>query len=277
MEEKEWSAPADGFAAPADPAGGAAPPAAFDLAEEKAPGPASPQPASDLAEQEADRAAAPRRDPAEEIFSDPAGMPGPAGPAAGPAPGRPGAYPAEGPAAAPAARPAPAMPPAGTLAAAALDPSLTPEQQALLLTVQTAAQAAADAARADARGEALLASQLAAIHTMDPSIRTVGDLRRMAEFGEFDQYVRAGLGLDDAFRLACFGRLQAGAEARARQAAVNAARSKSHLIPPAIAAAGPAGADIPASELDCWRSAFPEESDDALRARYNRVLGGAGW
>lgn len=90
-----------------------------------------------------------------------------------------------------------------------------------------------------ARGEQLIAERMAQISRLDPEMKSLEDIRRQPEFGEFDRLVRGGYDLVDAYKLAFFQRLQDRQASGAKQAAINAARGKQHLAP----VGGKAGAE----------------------------------
>lgn len=82
-----------------------------------------------------------------------------------------------------------------------------------------------------ARGRRLLDEQLRIIQAVDPAVKGLTDLRAQPEFGRFDQLVKSGMVISDAYKLACFDRLGRQQAAAARQAAINDVRAKEHLAP----------------------------------------------
>lgn len=80
-------------------------------------------------------------------------------------------------------------------------------------------------------GERMLAEQMQELRQLDPEVTSLEYLVAQPEFPEFDRMVRTGLSLTDAYKLAFFDRLTQRNTAATKQAAINAARSKSHLAP----------------------------------------------
>ena len=97
---------------------------------------------------------------------------------------------------------------------------------------------------------------------------------KMPTFPVFDAYVRQGLSITDAYRLANFDSLAQRDAAANRQAAINSVRGKSHLAPIG-GVAGEAGkqlVDIPQNERYLWEEAYPELSYKELKEKYNKTL-----
>lgn len=117
-----------------------------------------------------------------------------------------------------------------TLGAALLE---TPEIREILESAN-AAKAAADEAQSKARlaqFNANMQTELAEIRKLNPSIRSTDDIVRMETGPEFARLVRTGLRPSEAYKLANFEALQAGAKNAAEQAARNAAAGKAHMQP----------------------------------------------
>ena len=74
-------------------------------------------------------------------------------------------------------------------------------------------------------------TELAEIRKLNPEIRTTDDIVRMETGPEFARLVRTGLRPSEAYKLANFEQLQAGAKNAAEQAARNAAAGKAHMQP----------------------------------------------
>lgn len=124
------------------------------------------------------------------------------------------------------------------------------------------------------QGEMELENQIHQISTIDPSIKSLDDIAKMPTFPVFDAYVRRGLSLTDAYRLANFDSLAQRDAAASRQAVINAAKGKSHLGPIG-GGAGDAGkemVDIPANERYLWEEAYPDLSYKELKEKYNKTL-----
>ena len=86
----------------------------------------------------------------------------------------------------------------------------------------------------------MLDAQMDAIRRLDPELGSLEALARQPEFPAFDSLVRGGQDLVSAYKLAFFDRYAARSAGAARQAAINAARGKTHL---ATVGTGPLPAD----------------------------------
>ena len=121
-------------------------------------------------------------------------------------------------------------------------------------------------------GERELNEQIRQLSEIDPSIKTFDDICRMENFKSFDSLVRNnGLNFVDAYRLANFEKLSQKDAAATKQAAINAAKGKSHMVPTAGLTVNDGLEEIPASELPKWKAFFPEASAKELKEKYNRA------
>lgn len=124
------------------------------------------------------------------------------------------------------------------------------------------------------QGEMELENQIQQISSFDPSVKSLDDIVKMPTFPVFDAYVRQGLSITDAYRLANFDSLAQRDAAANRQAAINSVRGKSHLAPIG-GVAGEAGkqlVDIPQNERYLWEEAYPDLSYKELKEKYNKTL-----
>lgn len=124
------------------------------------------------------------------------------------------------------------------------------------------------------QGELELENQIQQISSFDPSVKSLDDIVKMPTFPVFDAYVRQGLSITDAYRLANFDSLAQRDAAASRQAAINSVRGKSHLGPIG-GVAGEAGkqlVDIPQNERYLWEEAYPDLSYKELKEKYNKTL-----
>ena len=117
-------------------------------------------------------------------------------------------------------------------------------------------------------------SEIEQIHALDSSINAAEDLLNMENFSEFKEYVDRGYNFLDAFKLSNFEKLQNKSFDAAKQAAINQAKSKSHLAPISSVSDDANGemVDIPRDELPKWKEYFPELSPKELKAKYNHSL-----
>lgn len=158
-----------------------------------------------------------------------------------------------------------------------LDPNLLEAAIAgspMMLQAQQAMNAlkAAQEQQAIQEGERLFDEQLKRINKLDSTITSLDDLQKLEGFEDFDRRVRSGYALDDAFVLTWRDRLESRKAEAAKQAAINATRSKEHLTTTGAAAGSAMEKEIPSGELATWKNSFPDETPAQLRARYNKAL-----
>ena len=123
------------------------------------------------------------------------------------------------------------------------------------------------------KGNQMLEDQIKEISGFYPEVKSLEDISKMETFRTFDRYVRSGMNLVDAFKLANYDALVGRGAAASRQAAINSAKSTGHLIPVDGGANGPEGeVDIPKNELGLWQDIYPGLSYKELKAKYNRTL-----
>ena len=121
-------------------------------------------------------------------------------------------------------------------------------------------------------GERELNEQIKKLSEIDPSIKSFDDLPKMENFKTFDALVRNnGLNFVDAYRLANFEKLSQKDAAATKQAAINAAKGKSHMVPTAGLTVNDGLEEIPVADLAKWKAFFPEASAKELKEKYNRA------
>lgn len=132
---------------------------------------------------------------------------------------------------------------------------------------QEAAEKAVREAR-EAASRVKVEEQVREIGQMDPSIKSLEDLAKMPTYPRFYELVKRGNTLADAFRLANFDALTQGAAAGARQAAVNAARSKEHLEQ--TKTRGKGAVSVPADVREQYRLFIPDATDEEIQRHYQK-------
>ena len=152
--------------------------------------------------------------------------------------------------------------------------------EAELRRVQADAQAAVQAERdraqtqsqrdARARAQLYAQDQLRRIGQLDPSVRTMAELRRTETFPALESYVGKGLTLEEAFKLANYDQMRSRTARAAEQGARNGDAGKSHLR--ALAGRTGQGTDdsVPAEVVRAFRQAKPGISDREIRDKYRR-------
>lgn len=123
------------------------------------------------------------------------------------------------------------------------------------------------------KGNNELNDQMRQITAMEPSLRTLADLREQPEFKLFDRLVRSGeTDLVGAFKLAFFDRISRRQTASAHQAAINAMRSKQHLAP--MGGNGPGEDDLTDEIVEQYRAFNPKWTREQIRAFHHKYKRG---
>ena len=122
--------------------------------------------------------------------------------------------------------------------------------------------------------QTMVAEDMRTIMQLDPSKTSEQDIINDPSYGQAIAYVQQhpGVRLSEAYKLVNFDRLMGNKTQAAQQAAVNQAKSKSHLKTVSGSAGDSKDAEIPAAELSRWQQMFPEKNAKELKATYNRSL-----
>ena len=114
------------------------------------------------------------------------------------------------------------------------------------------------------------------ILAIDPEIGSIEAVPQTEGYANAVQYAveHPGIRLSEAYKLVNFDRLANSKTAAAKQAAINAQKSKEHLSKTAGIAGNDNSQDIPVNELETWKEWFPDKSDKELRKMYNKAIGG---
>lgn len=135
------------------------------------------------------------------------------------------------------------------------------------------AKAAAEDAQRAARereAQAKLDEEIRKIGAMDPNVKSVEDLLKLECYPRIRERVRKGYSISDAYKLENFDALQGSAAAASRQAALNAARGKSHLTPTAARGAGEVS--VPAEVEAEYRALMPNATKAEIQKHYSKYL-----
>ena len=143
--------------------------------------------------------------------------------------------------------------------------------QAFVNTLPEVRQAQAVTRRArEQAAQARIEEQLREISRLDPAVKGLGDLARMANYPRLYELVKRGNSLTEAYKLANYDALTQRAAQASKQAALNAARSKEHLAPTAQRGAG--AASVPADVKEEYRALNPDATEAEIQQHYNRYL-----
>lgn len=132
-------------------------------------------------------------------------------------------------------------------------------------------KAESEQAARESRVRQLRDTELRKIRQIDPSVKSLEDLTRMDSYPEFVRLARLGNSLSDAYKLANYDVLVQKMADSSRQAAVNSARSKNHLVP----ANQPKGAGetvVPPEIVESYRQLEPEASVEEIQRLYRREM-----
>lgn len=135
------------------------------------------------------------------------------------------------------------------------------------------AQAKAEQATRQAREQAAKANleqQMKEISKMDPTIKGLGDLAKMANYQQFVDLVKRGNTFTDAYKLANFDALTQRAAQASRQTAMQAAASKEHLT--ATTQRGQGAVTVPDEVKAEYRAFNPDATDEEIARHYNKYV-----
>lgn len=117
-------------------------------------------------------------------------------------------------------------------------------------------------------------ADLKAITAMDSDIKSFADLENSENFQTILGYVKQnGLSLVDAYKLANSDKLLNKQTAAAKQAAINSAKSMSHLeTTKGVSQPSKDFVPIPHAVLERWQEAYPSLTMEQLTQKYNSVM-----
>lgn len=125
----------------------------------------------------------------------------------------------------------------------------------------------------EAEQQKMIEAELQEIYALDPTIKNPDDLIKMDNFEQFRGYVQKGYSFADSFKLANFAKLQQVNTDAAKQAAINQARSISHMESTSgVAEQRNDLIPIPENVLGKWKESYPNMTLAELTAKYNAAL-----
>ena len=125
----------------------------------------------------------------------------------------------------------------------------------------------AETAANRARAEMKVQEQLTEIRKLNPNIQSVRDLTTMESYPQLYAMVQRGYDLADAYRLANFTELSQREAGAARQSAINAVKSKSHMVPAAERSGG-TEVVVPEETKKLYRQLNPGVTDEEIKRHY---------
>lgn len=130
----------------------------------------------------------------------------------------------------------------------------------------------ARAAREEA-ARAAVNDQIRQIHEIDPTISSIEDLAKMPNYADFYKLVKVNrLNFIQAYKLVNMDKIQNLASAASRQAALNAAQSKSHLEPTKSRGKPADTVIVPPEVQQYYHMMNPKMSEADMRADYGRYI-----
>ena len=112
--------------------------------------------------------------------------------------------------------------------------------------------------------------QIAEIQKLDPSIKSLDDLRAMENYEEFYDRVKRGQSLVEAYKLTNFDKLTKATADTARQATLNSMAGKSHLDKTSTRGTGATA--VPAHIAEVYRMLNPKATDAEIQTHYNKHI-----
>lgn len=125
--------------------------------------------------------------------------------------------------------------------------------------------------KATVRSQQQLSDELSKITKLDPTIKTLDDLRNKPYISQMTEMIRKGYQLSDAYRLATEDLRQQQAIANIKQAAINSIGSKEHHQPVAVPA-GQALVSVPQDVARYYKIFNPGATPEEIKKHYNANL-----
>lgn len=134
------------------------------------------------------------------------------------------------------------------------------------------AEARANRAEAEAReakARADIDGWIKEISALDPAVKSLEDITKQENYQTVYDYVKKGLNLTEAYKLANYDRIGAKQTAAAKQAALNAAGSKAHMT--GTKSRGQGSLSVPSDEMAMFRLFNPNATDAEITEYYNKA------
>lgn len=123
------------------------------------------------------------------------------------------------------------------------------------------------------RTQAKVNDDIQSIIAFDPEIGSAADIMAQDNFEDVYRYAEATkISFADAYKIVNFDRIAAARAHAAEQGAINQAYSKGHLRASAGLATNDDSVEIPASQIEMWKEAFPDKSPAQLKKLYNAAM-----
>lgn len=125
------------------------------------------------------------------------------------------------------------------------------------------------------RAQKQLDEDLKKILTFDNRFSSIEELKADPSMMEVADYVSThpGVRADEAYKIINYERLTSSNGAAAKQAAINSIKGKNHLATGAALNVDDNTEDIPASQLQMYKDAFPDKTLKEIKSLYNKAIG----
>ena len=112
------------------------------------------------------------------------------------------------------------------------------------------------------------------ILAIDNSFSSVEELMQSPVMNDVVSFIEShpGIRADEAYKIVNFDRLSSSKGEAAKQAAINQVKGKNHLATGAAVNVDESAEDIPASQLEMYKEAFPGKTIKEIKDLYNRAL-----
>lgn len=124
---------------------------------------------------------------------------------------------------------------------------------------------------ANARLEEVMKAELQKIGALDPSIKTLEDIRAMPTAQRFNDLVQKGVSMEEAFYLANRQQIEERKLAAAKAAAQTQMAGKGHLNPMG-AVNGKTPVQVPRGVVDAYRTMMPDATDAEIQKAYEDAM-----
>ena len=122
------------------------------------------------------------------------------------------------------------------------------------------------------QAQAAIENDIRELSRIDPAIKSIDDLLALPEYPGIEACVKRGYSIVDAYKVQRFESALSASEKSGKQAAINAARSKTHLAAHGGNSTGKGLKSIPESMLSGLREQFPGKTKDELTKLYNETI-----
>lgn len=152
-----------------------------------------------------------------------------------------------------------------------IDPSIIDRYIANSPEIQQQKKTIAEMQAKEARNQ--VNEDIKTIMALDKSYESIDSLTQSEPFQKAVEMCQQtpGLRLPDAYKIVNFEALRSAGARAAKQAAVNEAKGKGHLVSSPNTPTGNGGVEIPEADLDKWKKFYPGKSVKELNALYAKV------